>query len=222
MADGDRPRQTTSLLDRPLFAVEPAPGARKQLEARLEQATADFVKAPDSADAIIWMGRRTAYLGRPRQALDIYTRGLEKFPDDARLLRHRGHRYVTLRQFDKAIADLTRASQLIAGKPEEPEPSGADPSQPSTETLHYAIWYHLGLAYYLKGDFGNAEKAYRQCLSVAHGNDDQIAGASDWLYMTLRRLRRDGDAAKVLQGIHADMKVKDDRQYLDSSADVQG
>jgi tetratricopeptide (TPR) repeat protein len=120
-----------------------------------------------------------------------------------------------VREFDKAIADLTKASQLIAGKADEPEPSTADPKVMSAETLHYAIWYHLGLAHYLKGDFASAEKVYRQCLAVARGNDDQIAGASDWLYMTVRRLGRADDAAKVLDAISPAMKVTSDRNYLD-------
>ena len=85
----------------------------------------------------------------------------------------------------------------------------------SSETLHYAIYYHLGLAHYLKGDFENALKVYRQCLAVAKGNDDQTAGASDWLYMTLRRLGRADEAAKVLDTIVPGMKVKDDQQYYD-------
>jgi hypothetical protein len=50
---------------------------------------------------------------------------------------------------------------------------------------------------------------------VAKGNDDQTAGASDWLYMTLRRLGRAEEAAAVLTPIVPGMKVKDDQQYYD-------
>jgi len=120
-----------------------------------------------------------------------------------------------VREFDKATCDLTKASQLIAGKPDEPEPSTADPKVMSSETLHYAIYYHLGLAHYLKGDFAKALPVYRQCLAVAKGSDDQTVGASDWLYMTLRRLGRTEEAAKVLEPIVPGMKVKDDQQYYD-------
>jgi tetratricopeptide (TPR) repeat protein len=174
------------------------------------------VKDPDSADAIVWLGRRLSVAGRVREAIEVYTRGIAKFPADARLLRHRGHRYVTARQFDKAIADLTKATQLIAGRPDEPEPTTADPKVMSTETLHYAIWYHLGLAHYLKGDFEDAAKAFTQCLAVAKKtNDDQIVGSSDWLFMSLRRLGRTGDAAKVLEGITPTMKVQADSTYYE-------
>jgi len=164
---------------------------------------------------MIRLGRSAAVGGHVRDALEVFTSGIGKFPADARFYRHRGHRYVTVREFDKAIADLTKASQLIAGKPDEPEPSTADPSVMSSETLHYAIYYHLGLAHYLKGDFARALPVYRQCLAVAKGNDDQTAGASDWLYMTLRRLGRADEAAKVLEPIVPGMKIKDDQQYYD-------
>jgi len=207
--------ETTSLLGRPLYPVELAPEAKQAAEANLQSAREALGTAPDNADAILWLGRRAAVAGHVREAIDVFTRGIAKFPVDARFYRHRGHRYVTVREFDKAIADLTKASQLIAGKPDEPEPSTADPKVMSSETLHYAIYYHLGLAHYLKGDFAHALPVYRQCLAVAKGNDDQTAGASDWLYMTLRRLGRTEEAAKVLEPIVPGMKVKDDQQYYD-------
>jgi tetratricopeptide (TPR) repeat protein len=207
--------EATSLLGRPLYPVELAPEARQAAEANLRSARAALGKAPDDADAILWLGRRAAVAGHVREAIDTFSQGIAKFPGDARFYRHRGHRYVTVREFDKAIADLTKASQLVAGKPDEPEPSTADPTVMSSETLHYAVYYHLGLAYYLKGDFAHALPAYRQCLAVAKGNDDQTVGASDWLYMTLRRLGRTEEAAKVLEPIVPGMKVKDDQQYYD-------
>jgi tetratricopeptide (TPR) repeat protein len=208
--------EATSLLGKPLFPIQLAPEAKKTAEANLQKAREDFAKSPDSADTIVWLGRRLAVAGYVREAIDVYTKGIAKFPNDARLYRHRGHRYVSVREFDKAIADLTKGSQLIAGKPDEPEPSTADPKAMSSETLHYAIYYHLGLAYYLKADFENALKVYRQCLAVAsRSNDDQIVGVSDWLYMTLRRLNRTAEAAKVLDTIVVGMKVKDDQQYYD-------
>jgi tetratricopeptide (TPR) repeat protein len=210
--------EATSLLGRPLYPVQLAPEAQQAAEASLQKAREDLAKAPDDANAILWLGRRAAVAGHVREAIDVFTRGITKFPADARFYRHRGHRHVTLREFDKAIADLTKASQLIAGKPDEPEPSTADPKVMSSETLHYAIYYHLGLAYYLKGDFTRALPVYRQCLAVATGatgNDDVTAGASDWLYMTLRRLGRRDEAAKVLEAIVPGMKIKDDQQYYD-------
>jgi tetratricopeptide (TPR) repeat protein len=215
-ADEKKVAEATSLLGTPLFRVEPAAAAKAAVTERLAKAREEFAKSPDDADAALWLGRQLAGAGHVREAIDVYTKAIAKFPADARFYRHRGHRFVTVREFDKAIADLTKATQLIAGKPDAPEPTTADWSVMSSETLHYGIWYHLGLARYLKGDFKGAAKAYRECLAVARkNNDDQVVGASDWLYMTLRRLGSKAEAAKVLEAIVPGMKVKDDQTYYD-------
>jgi tetratricopeptide (TPR) repeat protein len=210
--------EATSLLGVPLYTPELAPDAKQAAVEQVRLAREALAKAPASADAILWLGRQLAVAGQVREAVSVFTGGIAKFPNDARFYRHRGHRYVTLRQFDKAIADLTKGSALVAGKPDQQEPTTADAKVTSSETVDYAIYYHLGLAYYLKGDFAHALPVYRQCLAVAKGpmgNDDQIAGSSDWLYMTLRRAGRTDEAAKVLEAIVPGMKVKDDQNYYD-------
>lgn len=209
--------ETTSLLGKPLYAIELAADAKKAADSRIAAAREAYAKAPDSAEATLWLGRQVAVAGHVREAIELFTKGIAKYPADARFYRHRGHRYVTVREFDKAIADLEKAAQLVAGKPDQPEPTTADPGVMSSETLHYAIYYHLGLAHYLKGDFAKALPVYQKCLASAKANasDDQFVGASDWLYMTLRRLGNASEAAKVLEPIVPGMKVKDDQQYYD-------
>jgi dipeptidyl aminopeptidase/acylaminoacyl peptidase len=208
-----RQAEATSLLGRPLFAPELPEEDRKRLEEDLATATAEFAKSPDSMDAAIRLGRRFAALGRYREAIDVYTRAIAAHPRDARLYRHRGHRYVTVRRLDEAVADLTRAADIVAGRPDEPEP-GSDPSRPTTATLQFSVYYHLGLAHYLRGDFASASKAYRQCLERARGSDDRLVSATDWLYMTLRRLGRAEEAKHLLEPIHAGLNVTEDRTYL--------
>ena len=88
--------EAASLLGRPLARPPLTADRQATLEANLATATAAFVKAPDDADAILWLGRRTAYLGRFREAVEIYTRGIARHPRDARFYRHRGHRYLCL------------------------------------------------------------------------------------------------------------------------------
>jgi tetratricopeptide (TPR) repeat protein len=129
------------------------------------------------------------------------------------MYRHRGHRYISVREFDRGIADLTRAAQLVAGKPDQVEPDG----QPNarnipTSTLNSNIYYHLGLAHYLKGDFENALKAYRECAKFSK-NADMTVATNHWLYMTLRRLDRDADARVVLEPITKGMDVIENGSY---------
>lgn len=190
-----------------------SPEIRAQREADLAAARAAYEKAPDDPDALIWLGRRTAYLGNYDEAIAVFTEGIRKHPNDARMLRHRGHRWITLRQFDKAVADLTKAAQAIQGRPDEIEPDGLPNARnlPLT-TLQSNIWYHLGLAHYLRGDFEKALDAYRECMKVSK-NPDGIVSTSHWLYMTLRRLGRPADAEKVLEPISTDMEIIENGAY---------
>jgi len=206
--------EATSLFGEPLVRPSFPPERQAQLEADLEQARARFEQDPDDLESIIWLGRRLAYLWRYQEALAIYSQGLDRHPDAPKLYRHRGHRYITVRAFDAAVADLERAARRIAGTDDEVEPDG----QPNaagipTSTLHTNIWYHLGLAYYLQGAFDKALEAYRQCLAAAT-NDDMRVATLDWLYMTLRRLGRHDEAAAAIASVHAEMTLLENTAYL--------
>ena len=58
---------------------------------------------PKNVDLIIELGRAQASVWRYRDAIATYTRGMEIDPQNAMLYRHRGHRYISTRQFDKAV-----------------------------------------------------------------------------------------------------------------------
>ncbi|HKR12438.1 MAG TPA: tetratricopeptide repeat protein [Pyrinomonadaceae bacterium] len=187
---------------------------RREFEAKLAEAREQFEKDPRSADRLIWVGRRTAYLGQYKDAISIYTDGIKQFPNDARFYRHRGHRLITLRCFDAAIADFEKAAALIKGKPDEIEPDGLPNARNiPTSTLQSNIWYHLGLANYLKGDFRRALAAYREAEKVST-NPDMLVATTHWLYMTLRRLNRDKEAAAVLMRINDNLTVIENADYL--------
>ncbi len=205
--------QAISFLGDTLREFPLAPAARARYAQQLAEAHAAYVRTPTNVDSIIWLGRRLAYLGRIREAIDIYSKGIALHPDNPWLYRHRGHRYITVRELDNAVADLERARELVAGKPDEVEPDGLPNAlnQP-IGTLHSNIEYHLGLAYYLGHDFARALAVYR--LEYANAtNDDRRVSAGHWLYMSLRRVGRDGEAAGVLRPIGRDMRVIENEAY---------
>ena len=137
----------------------------------------------NNAEALIWYGRRTAYMGYYKEAIKLFTLGIETHPNDARFYRHRGHRYISTRQYDNAISDFEKAVQLTNQKIDQIEPDGLPNAENiPLSTLHGNIWYHLGLAYYLKNDMNNALKAFNN-RSVAHKYDDNIVSSAHWLYM---------------------------------------
>lgn len=188
--------------------------ARKTYNEKLAEARAAYDKDTKNADAIIWLGRRTAYLGDYKAAIKVFSEGANLYAKDARFLRHRGHRLLTLRCFDDAIRDLEAAAKLVKGKPDEIELDGLPNAQNTpTSTLQSNIWYHLGLAYYLKGEFKRAEKAYSECMKVSK-NNDMLAATTHWYYMTLRRLEKNPQAARLLDAIDGDFEVIENDDYL--------
>jgi tetratricopeptide (TPR) repeat protein len=205
--------QAVSLLGDTLRLPALDSAVRSEREAQLADARAAYEAAPDDPDPLIWYGRRLAYLGRYREAITVFSRGIEEFPDDARMYRHRGHRYITVRQLDRGMADLLRATQLTADRPDQIEPDGQpNAAGTPTSTLNSNIWYHLGLAHYLRGDFARAASAYRECLKYAPGADMTVA-ASHWLYMALRRNGDDAEAAAVLTPIRPDLAIYENQSY---------
>src|SRR5687768_13528444 len=88
--------EALSLLGRPLMGPELGPTVAAERELELLQALSDYDSDPESEDAIIWVGRRLAYLGRFNEAIGVFTRGLAHHPQSYKLLRHRGHRHITL------------------------------------------------------------------------------------------------------------------------------
>ena len=188
--------------------------ARETYEAKLAEALAAFAKNPDDVEATIWFGRRTAYLGHYKKSIGIFSKAIDKHPNDARLFRHRGHRNITLRCFDDAIKDFSHAAKLIKGKPDEVEPDGIPNAKNiPTSTLQSNIWYHLGLAYYLKGDFKNALKAYKDAAKVSKNPDMRVATAH-WHYMTLRRLGKTKEAAKLIEPFKGEIEIIENDDYL--------
>jgi tetratricopeptide (TPR) repeat protein len=204
--------EAITLLGDSLFTPPIKPGKAKN---NFEIAFQAYQKFPDSVEALIWYGRRTAYLGHFQKAISIYYEGIQKFPEDARLYRHRGHRYISTRQYDKAIVDFKKAAVLMEDQPDQTEPDGLPNSRNiPISTLKGNIWYHLGLAYYLKGDLENALAAYQK-REVTNRYDDNLVSGGHWLFMILRRIGRDGEAQSEISGITENMEIIENTRYYE-------
>ncbi len=205
--------EAVSLLGDPLYRPDQSEEVRAVYTARFEEAQSALANAPEDVDSLIWMGRRTAYLGNYRAAIDIYSDAIRLHPEDARLYRHRGHRYLTVREPENARADFEQAARLVEGQPDEIEPDGLPNSinQPLS-TTQFNIWYHLALAHYVEGDWEAALQAQRRCMAVSE-NPDLLVATSYWLYMTLMRMGREEEAAEVLDTITGDMEIVENDAY---------
>ena len=205
--------EAVSLLGEPLSPTPRSDEVAARQADDIAAAQADYDADRDDADAIIWLGRRIGYTGRYRDAIEVFSEGIRKHPEDARMYRHRGHRWISVREFDRAIEDLSHAAGLVEGQPDEVEPDG-QPNERGvpTSTLQSNIHYHLALAHYLKGDFETALRSYEDYFAVTT-NPDQLVAISHWWYMALRRLGRDDEAAAVLEPVTAELDVIENTSY---------
>lgn len=170
----------------------------------------------DTVSVAIWQARRLGYEGKYREALELLNQGFAGASETEipQVLRHMGHRYISLRAFDHAIPAFLHASDFIKGKEDIVEQDGLPNAlNKPTSTLHTNIWYHLGLAYYLTGEYKKAQYAYEQCIK-ASTNDDMLVAALYWYYMSLKRNGQDELAGKVLRDIHSEMDIIENDSYL--------
>ena len=144
----------------------------------IKSARAALTADPKNIARIIDLGVAESGARQFREAIATFTRGLEIEPNNALLLRWRGHRYLSVREFDRALADLTRGSKL-------------DPSI-------YGIWYHLGVLQFLRGEFAEAAKSFATAQPIAP-DAGELAGSTDWLWMSLSRAGRAAEAKAMLE-----------------------
>jgi tetratricopeptide (TPR) repeat protein len=183
------------------------------------------------SDRYVLAGRLLNYLGEIDASIAMFGEGIAMFPDDARLYRHRGHRYLTARQPEAAVQDLIVASELIEGTSDEHEffqprtqqdlvalvlgrelPRQRLPLNQETieatrgeykSTLHVSVYYHLGIGYYLLARFADALEAFERCADLSIDDDMRVA-AADWSYTALRRLGRHEDALAAAHAFDVD------------------
>ncbi len=210
---------------------------RAKREADLAAARASYEANPADEALAIWVGRRLSYLGRYDEAVAHYTEMIGRFGSTPRLLRHRGHRYITLRQFDRAIEDLSLAQILAAALPTEIEPDGIvfpagpratlqgelfyrapgtparAPGVEARTTLQGNILYHLALAHFVAGDPAAASRWWQRAVDSAE-NGDSLVSATYWLAIALFEQGRAHDAVAALARIRADgMDVRENGTY---------
>jgi tetratricopeptide (TPR) repeat protein len=143
----------------------------------IKTARAALAADPKNIARIIDLGVAESGARQFREAIATFTRGLEIEPNHALLLRWRGHRFLSVRAFDRAYADLTRGSTL-------------DPTI-------YGIWYHLGVVQFVRGEFDAAAASFAKAQPIAP-DAGELAGSTDWLWMSLSRAGRAADAKAML------------------------
>ncbi|MGB0717119.1 MAG: tetratricopeptide repeat protein [Phycisphaerae bacterium] len=198
-----------------VFQARKDVAADAKLMKQLEQARAAAEASPDDPEALIWYGRRLGYLWRMREAIAVYTKGIQKWPDNAAFYRHRGHRYISVRAFDKAVADLQRASELIRGKDDVVEQDGMPNARNiPLSTLGFNIYYHLGVAHYAMGDYHASILAFKQAMIFGRKYADNVVACIDWCYLANIQIGRPTRAEKLLSVVNANMEIIENHAYF--------
>ncbi len=201
-----------SLLGQPLYALDDTRDG-------ISQADAFLVEDPENLALIVQAAVVREQMWRYLEAIELYGRGIEVAPDDWRLYRHRGHRYITTRQFAEAIPDLEKARELAP--------------------YSFDVAFYLGLALYLEGRFGDAADEWGRCLGLAEDEEAlalDLSGSfgpsfrscmdisrdrstriviTEWAYRSLRKADRDTAASELLDTIGGDWTFGDRQPYYD-------
>ena len=144
-------------------------------------ARARAASAADSTnvDKIIRLGLAQASIRQYREAIATFTRGITLAPNNVTLYRWRGHRNLSVRELERARADLERGFKL--------------------DSTNYGVLYHLGIVRFVRGEFGAAADMFRR--AQPHAPDaGELAGSTDWLWMALSRSGKKADAQAMLDG----------------------
>lgn len=206
---------TESLVGTPLTEPAWSDTTRARLEKDLEIAKAVMAVAPEREDSWIWLGRRFGYLARWGEAIDVFTRGLERFPESYKLLRFRGRHLARNRQFERAIADYRRAAELVEGIQDSYEPDGIiNARHQYLGSYRSNIHYYLGQTSWAVGDYqATYDGMMRAAAEPLVQHDDRRVATGFWLYLALRKLGNDDEAQAVVDAIEEGLDLVENHDY---------
>lgn len=156
------------------------------------QADEALQKDRDNGDLWMQKGLALAKYSLMREAVECFSMAITCNPFKWNYYRHRAHRFLSMWRFEDAAADFTISNRL---NPQD-----------------WDTWYHLGLSHFLLGAYEKAAYAYQHCLDLTT-KESKLIACVDWYWMTLKRLGRDEDAAKLLERITTGMNAEDNSAY---------
>lgn len=206
--------QTISLLGDTLYTPVTDSVTLQETNSKLAEAVANYREDPENPENIIWLGRRTALQGQFREGVEIFTEGVVKYPEDPRMYRHRGQRFLTLRMFGRAGDDFEMADRLMGDMEDQAErEAGLNGQNQLVGTLKSNILYLLGLTYYVQENYPDAIETYENALDMDLNNDMRLATLY-WYYMALRRNGNDEKAGAAIDEVSPDINGLENEAYL--------
>ena len=214
IAEPEKNGEAISFLGETFFRPEDDSTTFLHKDSLLQEANTIYQTDTNDLQSIIWYGRRLASMYRFRDAITIFSTGINIHPDAPELYRHRGQLYIKTRHLDAAIDDLSKAASLSKDRMIETEPD-VIPNKLDIpmSNLRFNIYYHLGLAWYLKGDYKKAVDALSSCDLYAINPDLKVA-ETYWLYLSLLRMGEKVSAFSLLGTIDPNIEIIENDAYL--------
>lgn len=201
------------------------PSSKQWFDGDLETANIVFASAPFKESSYTWRGRREGFLGNFAKAIEIFTEGMELFPNSYALYRYRGYFLVRNYQFEDGIRDLQRAEELIENVDISLTQVGIPGrSNFSPSTFKRNIFYYLAESSMATGDY-NTVIEYMDKAAEANqlrDKDDFLVSTSFYKYIAMRKLGRDQEADQMIKTIPRDLDIISNRDYYNSIQYLQG
>lgn len=178
-------------------------------------------------------------LGDIDGAIETFSAGIEAHPGDARLYRHRAHRYMNVRRLQEARADFERALELLpnfqgyyesakrgvvpqleaillqgAAPDSQPDVPGLKASGQYYASLAFKIHYHLGLTQHLLGDNEASALSFERALE--HSDTVDLRSATlNWLVVVYGLLGNQARIDALLGDLQFDQQAGVNAAYQD-------
>ncbi|NOT36135.1 MAG: hypothetical protein HOP11_02025 [Saprospiraceae bacterium] len=155
--------------------------------------------------------------GKIENAIDILTKGMNKFPDVPDFYLYRGENLLRSRQITESIDDFWKAGQKmekatlatgLTGMPVEDSIAGM--------TLSYRNYLLMAIAFHCNQDYSSADKFFEVCGDFST-NSDLWARSYYWQYSCYSRSGRTQDAQDILKNLSENMQIlPSSKHYLDA------
>ncbi len=199
--------------------------SKQWFDGDLEVANIVFGLSPLKESSYSWRGRREGFMGNYAKAIEIFTQGMEMFPDSYQLYRYRGYFLVRNYQFNEGIADLRHAEALIKDANVSLIQEGIPgKSNYSASTFKRNIYYYLGQSSMATGDYNTVIDYMDKAVEAneLRDQDDFLVSTSFYKYMALRELGRKDEAQELIKGISRGLNIIDNFDYHEAIKFIQG
>lgn len=205
--------------------MEMDPFSKEWFDGDLETANIVYTSAPLKEGSYSWRGRREGFMGNYAKAIDIFTQGLELFPESYALYRYRGYYLVRNYQYEDGIRDLRRAEQLIENVDVSPVQDGIPGrSDFSPSTFKRNIYYYLAESSMATGDYQTVISYMDKAVEAnqLRDKDDFLVSTSFYKYIAMRKLGQHDEAVAMIRTIPRNLEIISNREYYEAIQYLQG